>query len=141
MHVVLEQVGPPIRTRLQQGEDVGRFGVLAEHHHPYARVRPPQLRSHTNALVGVRRRHPDVRDDDIGSLRRHALEYLAEVAAGGHDIDAGVAGEDLSQALADDDVVVRQDDSDHAAYLTRRGVRLCPENSPDRDDDPEWRGF
>ena len=66
---LLQEVGPALGPALEEGQRVGRVGVLAEHDHPHLGSIGPERGRDLDALVGARRRHADVRDDDVGRLR------------------------------------------------------------------------
>ena len=66
---LLEQVGPAGRALLEQPERVVRADVLADHDDADVGMAVPQPRGRLDALVRARRRHPDVRDHDVGLVR------------------------------------------------------------------------
>src|SRR5207237_1137979 len=66
---VLEQVPDAFRARGQEIERVFGLDVLRQHDDAGAGVLLANLARGTQALVGVRRRHPDVDDRDIRAVR------------------------------------------------------------------------
>ena len=73
---LLEQVAAAVGSRLEQRERVARLGVLAEDDDADLGVRLAQPIGDADALVGVRRRHPDVRE-----RRRRAARARSPPAA------------------------------------------------------------
>ena len=69
-----------------------------------------------------RRRHADVRDDDVRALGIDGGEQRVEIAARRDDLDLGLRLEQAPDALADEIVVFGEHDSDrHAPSLRRLG--------------------
>jgi hypothetical protein len=73
-------------------------------------------------LVGVSRRHADVRDDHVRFLGIHRGKQGVQVAARRRDLDVMLRLEQPSNALADDQVILGEDDPDRHA----RRIRRCP---------------
>ena len=73
-------------------------------------MRLAQPRRHPDALVGARRRHPDVGHHHIGALAVDGGQQRGQIAAGGDHAHLGLRGEDLPDALADDQAVIGQRD-------------------------------
>ena len=76
------------------------------------------LRRH-EALVGVRGRHADVDDGDVGLVHAHLAHELVGRARLGHDLEAAVR-EQPRDALAEEHRVISEHDA-HVAIL-RYGV-------------------
>ena len=87
-------------------EDVARVRVLAEHDDADLWIRLTQSLGGLNPLVGVARRHADVRDDDVRLLGSDRSEQRVEVAADGCDIEVGMRVEQAPDALTDKVVVL-----------------------------------
>src|SRR5262249_40566958 len=60
-------------------------------------------------LIGMRWRHPDVDDDEVGSVRTYPLHEILCVAGLSHDGEV-VALKQACKALAEQDIVVGDDD-------------------------------
>jgi hypothetical protein len=60
-----------------------------------------------------------------GSCFAHSVEQSVEVAAGSHDVHAGLGGQDLPKALPDDEAVIREDQPGHAAKVSPAGAMVC----------------
>ena len=67
-HAVLEQVAAAFVAPLEQSERVLRFDVLREDENPDVRPARANRLCRDEALVGMRRRHADVDDGDVGRL-------------------------------------------------------------------------
>ena len=67
-------------------------------------------------LVGLVRRHADVRDDDVRALGVDRGEQRVEIAADGDDLDVGLVCEQPRDPLADEVVVF----GEHHASRHRR---------------------
>ena len=113
---LLEQVRPPFRAPLEQRERVGRIRVLAQDDDADRRTGVPEREGGPHAFVGPRRRHPDVGDDDVGRFPGRRLHELVVGPAGPDDLDAFLVVEQFLDALADEEVVVR----DHHTQRHRR---------------------
>jgi len=119
---LLEQVGAALAPVLEQRQRVPRLRVLAEHDDADPRVALAQEVGRADALVGPGRRHPDVGDDDVRPLGLDCGEQRVQVVAGGDDLDVGLRLEQAARALADEVVVVGDDDAQrHARSLGRSG--------------------
>jgi hypothetical protein len=86
--------------------------MLAENHDPDLGKRTPKLVCEANALVCIRRRHPDVGHDDIGPDALNGRPKLVQVTAGGDEIDVLDAVENARDALACEKAVVTEDSPD-----------------------------
>ena len=61
-----------------------------------------------------------------GGLGLHGRQQALQVTVGAHHLDAGPGGQDLAQALADDEAVLGQDDANHGPTIppNLRGLAL-----------------
>jgi hypothetical protein len=84
----LEQVSPARSAAGQERADVGGVDVLAEQQHSGSRVVGLAVPGDLDALVGPRRRHPDVGDDDVRPKRVQPFQRRAQVPAAGDHLDA-----------------------------------------------------
>ena len=109
---VLEQVGAARRAALEQLEDVGRLGVLAEHDHADLWMGLAKRRGHADALVALRGWHPDVRDHDVRPLRLDRGEEARLVGDRGDGLDARGLGEQPCHGLAHKEPVLGDHDPD-----------------------------
>ena len=100
---LLEQVGAPRGAGLEQLEHVGGLGVLAEHDDTGLRVRLAQARGDADALVGLRRRHPDVGDDDVRRLGLDRRHQGVGVRDGRDELDVRRVREQPRHRLADEE--------------------------------------
>lgn len=83
-----------------------------------------QSRCGADPFVRVTRRHPDVRDHDVGTEPLDRFEEAVEVIAGRHDLDRRRCSQYLLYALADDQAVVSEDDANgHGLDDNRAGER------------------
>ena len=89
-HPLLEEVAEPARVVGEQPLGVADLQVLAQQHDRGARVGPPDAPGGEEPLVGVRGRHPDVDDRDIGALPLHEPQELLAVRRLTDDLDARV---------------------------------------------------
>jgi hypothetical protein len=102
--------------------------VLAENHDSDVRMRGPKLAREANALVRVRRGHPDVGHDDIGFDALDGRPKLVQVATGGNEIDVLDAVQDARDAFACKKTVVAEDDPNHDATIPAEPrARLPPD--------------
>ena len=69
-HAVLEHVAEAAHVAGEQLPGVPLLHVLREDQHGQPRVQAAQVHRGPQALVGVRRGHPDVGDQDVGHGRR-----------------------------------------------------------------------
>jgi hypothetical protein len=72
-------------------------------------VQLPDFLSGTEALVGVRRRHPDVDDRDVGVVARDLEDEVVGARCLRDDVDTGVA-EQGRESVADEQAVVGDHD-------------------------------
>ena len=75
LDALLEQIGAALRAGLQQCHCVRGFGVVAQDDDADVGMLLAQEHRHADALVGARRRHPDVGHHHVGTL---ALDGLQE---------------------------------------------------------------
>ena len=68
-------------------------------------------------------RHADVHEDEVGLLVREAGEHLLAARGGLDAVDAGDAGHELAQSLADDAVVVADQHGGHRSTSGRTAWR------------------
>ena len=112
VHPFLEEVRAPVRARLQEGEHVRGLGVLAQHDDADLRMLDAQAGSELDPLVGLRRGHADVREDDVGVVRVAGVAQGVEVAHRGDDLHRRVDRQHLLQAFPDDQAVLSDSDAD-----------------------------
>ena len=96
------------------GEEARRdpnLDVLREDHDPDVRVPLSDLLGGTQALVGVRWRHPDVDDRDIRLVARDLEEQVVGAGGLGDHVDTGIA-EQGREPVADQQAVI----GDHDAH-------------------------
>ena len=108
------------------------------------RMGPAQLGRQANALVGHRRWHPDVDQDDVGVAGVDRRRQLLAVRAHGDELDLVAVAEQARERLPDEEAVVGHTDAHrHVPSVTRRraspqggtpagtpGVGTQPEASP-----------
>ena len=107
---VLQQVADALGALGEEVERVLRLDVLREDEHAGRRMLLADLPRRAEALVGVRRRHPDVDDRDVGRVRAHLQQQLVGGPGLADDLEAGLL-EQLRDALAEQDGVVGEDDA------------------------------
>ena len=74
----------------------------------------------SDPLVAVGRGHADVRHHNVGWVGLDCLEQRREVCVRAHELDVRLPGEHLLEALAHEQTVVRDHDSDcHERTITR----------------------
>ena len=91
--------------------------MLAENHDSDLRKRPPKLVCEANALVRIRRRHPDVGHDNIGLDALYGFPKLVQVTAGGDEINVLDGVENARDAFACEKAVVTENSPDHDATI------------------------
>src|SRR4051812_18697503 len=91
--------------------------VLAQDDDSDVWLRRGEVLRYADALVGSRRRHPHIRDDDIrpGLLNRSQKRRL--VVCNRYDVYVRRGVEDLHQHVADRDGVIREYDADRHGLL------------------------
>ena len=90
--------------------------VLGEHEHARLRVVPPYRKRCLQPFVRVRRRHPDVGDGHVGSLRFDQLDELGSVGAAPHHLEPGIL-QDPGQPLPEQHRIVCDHDT-HGSSAT-----------------------
>ena len=123
-HSVLEEVAIARRTLGKQGDCVLGIVVLGEHDDAGAWMALANFLGSVNAFAPERGRHPDVGHQD---LRRDCLatgNHLVVVGGDADDLKIGAAVDQRANALADDQVVVREEDADGAPGRRRYAVHL-----------------
>ena len=94
----------------EQLEGVVLLDVLREHDHPGVRVLGADPLRRLDALVGVRRGHPDVGEHGVGLVLDHGLEQRVRIGGGADELEVVGLGEQGGHALTDEVVVVREHD-------------------------------
>ena len=118
VHAILEQIGPAVRAVLEQRQGVGRRRELAQDHDADLRVALAELLREADALVGLRRWHPDVGDDDVRWIGVAQRKQGVVVARGIDHLDRRIIGQQAANPLADQQVVLAEHDADrHAMNL------------------------
>ena len=116
---VLQQVRAPGRTALEETQRVLGLGVLAEHDDADQRVSLARPGRESDALVRSERRHADVGDDDVGYGLFGGLLERREGIAVRDRLDVRLGVDELAQALADEVVILADDDPDRYAHDER----------------------
>ena len=96
-HPVLEQIADAAGVRRQQVGGVPLLHVLRQHEDGDVRPLGADHQGRPDALVGVRRGHPDVGDHQVGPFPFHGVEQRGRVTRRGRDLEPG-AFEELDQA-------------------------------------------
>src|SRR6476646_5081075 len=98
--------------------------VLADHHDADAGMVLSQRRGLPYSLVGVGRRHADVRDHDVGPVLVDGLEERPQVGAVLGDLDLlRVLLERAAQPFPDEEGVLRDHHAVHRLVLDARHTR------------------
>jgi len=79
---VLEEVADALGAVLQQLHRVALVDVLREHHEPDLGHLAPDLLGGAQALVGLRRRHPNVGDRHVGAVGANLAQSSRRSSAG-----------------------------------------------------------
>ena len=108
---VLQQVPDAGRVVVQELARVAGLDPLGEHEYRRFRMRPADRERGAQALVGVRRRHPDVDDRHVRPVLGHGGDEVVPVVHGGGHRDA-VVGEQR-----------RDDRAQHRVSSLRQGQR------------------
>jgi hypothetical protein len=123
---LLQQVGAPFGSAIEQLERVAGFDVLAEHHHAELRVRVAELRRRAHAFVGSGRRHADVGEHDVGGVGLDRGDETVEVLARARDLDVGIGVEQARDGLTIEVVVLGDEHPDgHGGEAIRGGMACC----------------
>ncbi len=115
---VLVQVADALRAALQQLQRVALVEELREHHHADRRQLAADQLCRPQPLVGLRRRHADVRDGDVGLVRADLAQQVLGVRRLADDLEAGVL-EQAGETRPQQDRVV----GDHHAHT--RSLASC----------------
>jgi hypothetical protein len=118
---VLQQVAIAARALGQHRDRVLRVVVLRQHHDPGPRVALAHLFRRVDALAVKRRRHPDVGDQDLRLDGRRPADHLVVVGGHADHPQVGVPLDERADSLAQDQVVVCEEDVD-GAFPRRRNV-------------------
>src|SRR4051794_4106520 len=116
-HPLLEQVADPALPRVQQLRRVDGLHVLAEDEHAQPRVLLAGLERRADALVGERRRKPDVNDREVRLVPGEDPAQAVGVLRLRHDIDSLVL-EQRDDALAQECLVLGDDYSHGSSACT-----------------------
>ena len=108
---VLEQIGAPVGTVLEQREGVARSGELAEHDDARRRMALAEAGGGPDAFVGTGRWHADVRDDDVRCELVDEGNQLVERSGDARHDEVVLGGEETGNRLADEVAVVGDDDA------------------------------
>ena len=120
LEALLEEIRPALRAGVEESHRVPRLGVLAEHDDAHVRMLLPQLRGEADSLVGIRGRHPDIRQDDVRLRALDGGAQLVEVARHLHELDVFDVVEDAHDPLTGEEAVLGCDDADrHPPSLAR----------------------
>ena len=103
---LLQQVPEPLGTVLEQVVRIVFFGVLRKDDHADLRMLRSNPLGCVDALGRVRRRHSNVRQDDIGKLLLHRSQKLVEVGGRRHQVDILDACKEGRCTLPDEVVVL-----------------------------------
>lgn len=109
---VLQQVGVPGRAFREQGDGVLGVVVLRQDHDPGAGVAFADLLGPLDALPLEVGWHPDVGDDDVRVRRLRTLYELGVIRSHPDDLQVVFDVQQRTDPLADDDVVVGEEDRD-----------------------------
>ena len=112
---VLQEVPVPGRPLAQQRHGVVGVVVLRQHDHAGAGMALADLLGGVDALALERRGHANVGDEHLRRGLGGAGDQLVVVGGDTHDLEVGLDAEHRPHALADDDVVVGQEDRDPVA--------------------------
>ena len=123
--VVLQQVRKTAVSAAEQREGVRLVVVRGQHDHTGIGVRVPDRVRAVDPLELERRRHLDVGDHHVGHLLGGGLEQRRRVGGHPDDLDVIVGIEERPDALANQDVVLPQHDSDAHATHTVLSMPPC----------------
>lgn len=108
---LLEQVRQALRALGQQLQRILGVVMLREHHDAEVGVLGPQLEGQVDPLGGVGRGHPDVEQHDVGAVHLPQLTQGRRVTGGAQDLQAADLLQDRPRALANEVVVVADEDA------------------------------
>ena len=109
---LLGQVARRAQPQRLGGE--ARIALRREHDHARPLVMLPQARDRGQARLA---RHVQVEDEDVRAQSLDRLEGRRDVARLAHHLETRLRLHEQAQAAADDDVVVREDESEGPARL------------------------
>ena len=115
---VFEEVADALRARLEQGHGVARLDVLRGRRTPTSGCRSRISRC-AEPFIGVRRRHPDVDDGDVGLVHRDVAEQVLGRPGLRDHLEARLL-QQAGNALAKQNRVVRENDPPRVAELGDR---------------------
>ncbi len=101
---------------LEQLERVALLDVLGEDEHRRVGVALADLLGRAQPFVGVRRRHLDVHDRDVGAVRADLQQQVVGRAALPDDLEP-LVGKQAGDALAQEHRVVGEGDADRCLGL------------------------
>ena len=104
---IFQQVTDALRVLAEQFHRVGRLDVLREDEHTRLGPALANLLRGAQALVRLRRRHPDVDQGDVGLVHADVPQEILGCAALSNDLEAGVL-EQAGDPLTEQDGVVRE---------------------------------
>jgi len=125
---LLEQVPHALGPLSDQVRQEVLVEVAGEDQDPELRPAAPELDRREQPVVAATRRHLDVDDRDVGSQGDRLPEQVGSVARVTDDVEADL-GEDASDALAEEEVVLADHDANrlrHIATVTRRHRAPAP---------------
>ena len=108
---VFQEIADPVGGLGEEPRRDPNLDVLGEDHDPDVRVTLSDLLGGTQPLVGVRWRHPDVDDRDVGLVARDLEEQVVCTGGLGDHVYSGIA-EQGREPVADQQAVV----GDHDAH-------------------------
>ncbi len=127
----LQQIAATLRTCFEEAQGIARIGMLAQHDHADMRMILAELGRDPDPLVVPGRRHADVEDRDIRVVRPDRLEQGFAVLGARDELDALDLPEHLTQGIADQVRVVRDDDADRSTGLAPAlRARVLPRPCP-----------
>jgi hypothetical protein len=109
---LLEEVGTALGAMLQERERVLGIRELAEYDYAGLGARLAKSLGRPNALVTAARGHPDVGEDNVGSLGLRGYKQRVEIVASRNYLEITPRLEEPTDALPNKVVVLRQHDPD-----------------------------
>jgi hypothetical protein len=103
---------------------------VAEDDHADLGVGRPKRGREADPFVGVRRRHADVREDDVGVLQLDDGEQRLEIPSGRDEVDTFRSFESTDDSLAGEIAVLAQDDAEHRGHRRRVGTTWTKDSAP-----------
>src|SRR3954452_12217874 len=117
---LLEQICAPPRAVLEERRRIHRVGVLAQDDHADIGVRRAKLGGEADALIGLRRRHANVGDDDVRPELADGGSKRIEVLVGAEKIDIGQRLERARYPLTREIAVLTEYDADAQEFSKER---------------------